>query len=102
MAVSALSRTLEQRCLLSLEPWTGSGGSLSNPELAVSALSRTLDWQCRLSLEPWTGGVCSLSNPGPAVTVHSRTLIASQVVLDSLDLLVGARFSRLNLASDTK
>ena len=53
MAVSALSRTLEQRCLLSLEPWTGSFGSLSNPELAVSALSRTLDWQCRFTLEPW-------------------------------------------------
>ena len=52
LAVSDLSRTLEQRCLLSLEPWTGFVGSLSNPELAVSALSRTLDWQFRFTLEP--------------------------------------------------
>ena len=36
------------------------------------------------------------------MSVHSRTLIASQVVLESLALLVGARSSRLNLASDTK
>jgi hypothetical protein len=52
LAVSALSRTLEQRCLLSLEPWTGSVGSLSNPELAVSALSNPGLAVSVLSLEP--------------------------------------------------
>jgi len=97
---------------LFLEPWNSGVCSPSNPGLAVSALSQTLNWRCplsnprlavsALSLEPWTGGVCSLSNPGPAVSVHSRTLIASQVVLGSLTLLVGARSSRLNLASNTK
>jgi hypothetical protein len=51
LTASALPRTLVRRCLLSLEPCTGSVGSLSNPELVVSTLSQTLDWQCRLSLE---------------------------------------------------
>ena len=86
-------------CWLTLQPVVC---SLSNPELAVSALSRTLEERCLLSLEPWTVSVGSLSNPELAVSALSRTLIASQVVLDSLALLVGARSSRLNRASDTK
>ena len=90
--MSALSRALNWRCPLSLESWTGSVRSLSNLGLAVSALSRTLNWRCPLYLEPWTGSVGSLS----------RTLIASQVLLESLALLVGARSSRLNRATDTK
>ena len=92
----------QTRGRLSLEPWTGRVSSLSNPETAVS-YSRTLDRRCRFTLKPWTGGVRSLSNAGPTVSVLSRTLIGSQVVLDSLTLLlIGARSSRLNLTSDTK
>ena len=99
--------------LIPLLAFTSTRGrlSLSNPELAVSALSRTLDRRCRfsnpelavlLSLESWTGGVDSLSNAGPAVSDQFRTVVSSQVVLESLALVVVASFSRLNPASDTK
>jgi len=42
------------------------------------------------------------SDAGPAVSVQFRTLSVTQVVLNSLTLLEGARSSRLNRASDTK
>ena len=76
LAVSALSRTLERRYLLSN---TGPAVSaLSNPELAVFALER------------WTGGVGSLSNPD-CLSSGAR-LLCSRI----------ASFSRLNPTSDTK
>ena len=67
--------------------------SLSNRELTVSALS----------LESCTDGVGFLSKPELEVSALYSTVIASQVVLDSLALLlVDARSSPFNLASDTK
>jgi len=56
-----------------------------------------------LSLESCTDGVGFLSKPELEVSALYSTVITSQVVLDSLALLlVDARSSPLNLASNTK
>jgi len=72
----------------------------SNP---WSVLSGTRNWRCRVSVERWTGGVGSLSNPELVVSAFSRNpdCVSSGAGLPCSPPL-GARSSRLNLASDTK